>query len=60
MSAKPIKASTELLDEFFHALIRAHDFHMMWKAAEASRQTVAEEAHSYECRNAECPDTRNE
>jgi hypothetical protein len=60
MSAEPIKASTELLDKFFRALMRTHDFHMMWKAAEASRQTGAEEAHSYERRNAKCPDTHNE
>jgi hypothetical protein len=48
------------LDDFFATLMRAHNFRMTRKAAEASRQTVAEEAHCYERRNAECPNTHNE
>jgi hypothetical protein len=51
--------SNKLLDDFFATLMRAHRFHMMWKAAEASRQTGAEEAQSYERPNAKCPDNHN-
>jgi hypothetical protein len=59
MNTDPLNPNKPL-DDFFAALIRAHCLHMSWKAAEASRQIVAKEAHSYERPDAKCPDTRNE
>jgi hypothetical protein len=41
-------ASTKPLDDFFRALIRAHDFRMKRGAAEASRQFGPKEANDNE------------
>lgn len=59
MSAEPIDPLTKPLDDFFRALMRAHDFHMAWKAAEASWQTGPKEPNDDERRTAKCPDNHN-
>jgi hypothetical protein len=56
MSTDPL---TGPLDDFFDALMRIQSFRMTREAAEAFRQTGAEEAHSYERPNAKCPDNHD-
>jgi len=53
-------ALTKPLDDFFRALMRAHDFHMMWKAAEADLgKPGLKEPNDDERRNAKCPDNHD-
>jgi len=60
MSADPIDPLTKPLDDFFRALIRAHDFHLAWKAAEADLgKPGPKEPNDDERRNAKCPDNHH-
>jgi len=53
-------ALTKPLDDFFRALMRAHDFHMTWKAAEADLgKPGPQEPNDDERRNAKCPDNHD-